>query len=268
MSKIKNIAFVDFVQTNLKKFRRRRERSSSIKLYFLKFLPISLFVLTNLSFLIKIGFSVFWWLFITVFFDHRIITDFKPTIRIWFGVPGAGKTTMAAFLCKHSLKNGYKVLSNVQIKGAYRLDPDDLGRVDMSFGGAGCHVLYDEGSIDFDNRNFKSFAQSDKPRFFALHRHMNCRVDVFSQAYDIDKRIRDRAGSRCMFQLKRFPIPGFVYYRSISKILYIDKEDKQLIDGFQFVGLPRVAFVRDVWKSFDTLDTSLCPKAQKRWEAW
>lgn len=263
-----SVKIVDTVREHLENKRSNALKIAHIKLYALKYAPLILFLCLPLNFFIKLIICSLWWVIITMFFDHRVVTDFSPTIRIWFGVPGSGKTSMAAYLTKQSIKLGYKVLSNVEINGAYKLDPDDLGKYDMSFDGDGCHVVYDEGSLDFDNRNFKNFAKSDKPMYFALHRHMNNRVDVFSQGYDIDKRIRDRAGSAGLFHLMKIGIPGIVSYRRIKKVLFIKKDDKQMIDGFEFVGLPRFVYTRSVWNSFDTLDMSLCPKEQKVWVKW
>lgn len=263
-----SVKIVDAIREHLDNKRSNALKTAHIKLYALKYAPLILFLCLPLNLFLKLIICALWWILITIFFDHRVITDFSPTIRIWFGVPGSGKTSMAAYLTRSSRRLGYHVLSNVEIKGAYRLEPNDLGRYDMSFDGEGCHVIYDEGSIDFDNRNFKAFAQSDKPLYFALHRHMNNRVDVFSQGYDIDKRIRDRAGSGGLFYLRRIPLRGFVCYRRIRKILFIKKDDKQMIDGFKFAGLPRIAFTRPVWDSFDTLDMSLCPTELKHWEEW
>lgn len=266
--KEKQVKIIDSVKQHLNGKRSNAKTIAHIKLYALKYVPLTVFLCLNLNFFLKLILCALWWVVITMFFDHRVITDFTPTIRIWFGVPGAGKTSMAAYLTRSSRKLGYKVLSNVEIKGAYRLDPEDLGKYDMSFDGDGCHVIYDEGSIDFDNRNFKSFAQSDKPMYFALHRHMNNRVDVFSQGYDIDKRIRDRAGFAGLFHLRKIGIKGFVSYRRIKKVLFIKKDDKQMIDGFEFAGLPRFVYTRSVWDSFDTLDMSLCPTLKKSWKDW
>lgn len=263
-----SVVYSDSSFENLFKFRSSVRFRSRIRFYAFKILPLFFFIALPYAFVWKIILGGLWWLVFTVFFDHRVITDFNPTINVWFGIPGSGKTSMAAYLTRNSLRSGYTVLSNVHISGALKLDPDDLGRYDMSFGGAGAHVIYDEGSIDFDNRNFKSFAASDKPSYFALHRHMMNRVDVFSQAYDIDKRIRDRAGAAGLFQLRRLPFRGFIMYRRIKKVLFIKKDDKQMIDGFAYTGLPRVVYVRSVWSSFDTLDLSLCPKLQKKWQPW
>lgn len=264
---MKKIKFIDSNILNLDKKRDKIYKHSKRNLLMLKYLPIFIGFFA-FNFLVWLLFAVLWWLIITMFFDHRFITEFSPTIRVWFGVPGSGKTTMASYVTKHSLKNGYNVLSNVEIQGAYKLDIDDLGKYDTSFNGDGAHIVIDEASINFDNRNFKSFANSTKPLYFSLHRHMNNRVDVFSQGYDIDKRIRDRIGNNGMFHLRKLGIPYFIMYRRINKILFIKKEDKQLIDGFEFKGLPRFVFTPPLWKMFDTVDDSLCPKVNKVWEKW
>lgn len=252
---------------NFDKLRASKLRSYRLKHFILKW-GVICFCLTFIPGLACVICAILYGLLYTVFFDHKAIYEFSPTIRIWFGVPGSGKTSMAALLSRNSINLGYNVLSNVEIKGAYKVDASDLGVYDMSFDGDGAHVLLDEASLVFDNRNYKEFAKSEKTSYFALHRHMHNRVDVFSQGYDIDKRIRDRASSSGLFHLRKSFLPGFVAYRKISKVLFIRKEDRQMIDGFKFVGLPRMVYSRSVWDSFDTLDTSLCPKAKKTWQKW
>lgn len=266
---MKKINFVDISQKRLNNFRRKYLTKNKIKIYAIKYIPILVIMLAVNSLLLSLLYSVLWWLIATMFFDHRDIEEFTPTIRVWFGVPGSGKTSVGAWLSRFSINSGYKVLSNVQIKGTYKLNEEDLGNYDMSFNGDGCHVIYDEATINgMDGRNYKSFANTSKPLYFSIHRHMNNRVDVFSQGYDIDKRIRDRTASNGLFYLKRIPLKGFVMYRKIKKVLFIKKEDKQMIDGFSFYGLPKFCYTKSVWNSFDTLDMSLCPKAQKQWVEW
>lgn len=269
MKKIKKIQFVDSILYHISKKRASVRKRFRLKLYALKYLPITIYAFTNSNFIVKLIFCSIWWVFITMFFDHRDISEFTPSIRVWFGVPGSGKTSVGAWLSKSSMKNHYKVLSNVQIKGTYKLEEEDLGKYDMSFNDEGCHVIYDEATINgLDGRQFKSFANTTKPLYFSIHRHMNNRVDVFSQGYDIDKRIRDRTAHNGLFYLRRIRLKGFVCYRKIKKVLFINKEDKQMIDGFEFNGLPRFCYTRSVWNSFDTLDKSLCPTAKKKWELW
>lgn len=253
---------------DLDKFRRKAARSYSRKIFAIRFLPLLVICYLQVPWYLMLILLAAWYLIGLMFFDHKHIYTFRPVINIWFGVPGSGKTSMAALLTRHSINSGYKVLSNVNIDGAYVLEPTDLGKYDMSFEDDGCHVVYDEGNQDFDNRNYKNFAKTDLPKYFSVHRHMNNRVDVFSQGYDVDKRIRDRAAQNGLFFLKKINIPGFVMYRRISRVLTINKEDKQLVDGFEFKGLPRILYSRGVWKSFDTLDKSICPKDKKEWKLW
>lgn len=263
------VNFIDSLKYHLEKIRNSKNRKEYIKIFCIKYIPI--LILGNFidNFIIKLLVVALWWVIITIFIDHKELTTFDPVIRIWFGVPGSGKTSIAAWLCRNSLKQQRKVLSNVQIKGAYRLDDDDLGKYDMSFGGDGAHVIIDEALVKgLYNRQFKAFANSGKPLYFSEHRHMNNMVDVFSQGYDIDLNVKQRAGSRGLFHLSKLPISGFIMYRRISKIFYINKEDKQFVDGFTYAGLPRIVYTRSVWNTFDTKDMTDCPKEQKKWELW
>lgn len=267
--KKKCVSMVDSCHDNYFRRIKKTERKYFRKQFCIRYLPV-IFVLFFSRFnFFAVLLSAALWFVLTMFFDHRLLSRFSPVVRVWFGVPGAGKTSVAAWLTRNSKKKGITVLSNVEIADSYRLDTSDLGTVDMSFDGKGCHVVYDEAGIDFDNRNFTDFAKSNKPKYFALHRHQCNMVDVFSQAYDIDKRIRDRTSHSGLFYLFRLPIPGFVGYRRIKKVFLIKKDDKQMIDGFDFYGLPRFLYVRSVWDSFDTLDMSVLGDLQsKDWKKW
>lgn len=259
----RDVALVDSAERQLYKVRASWNRKYKFKVLSVKYIPFAL--------LLYFGqwiYAALWWLLCTMFYDHRKIYGFRPEVRVWFGVPGSGKTSMAALLSRFSQKEHVKVLSNFELKGAYKVQAVDLGVFDMSFDGDGCHCILDEASSDFDNRNFKNFAKSEAKDYFSFHRHQNNMVDVFSQGYDIDKRIRDRTASSGLFHLKKFPIPGFVFYRQIRKILFIKKDDKQIVDGFQYMGLPRFIYSRSVWFDFDTLDLTHCPKIQKEWQLW
>lgn len=265
--KNKAVEFIDSLKLHLNSKRDKADKRYTFFVYAIKYVPIFLIFCLFDGGLSKILFMVLWWFIATMFFDHRDIVVFKPGIRIWFGVPGSGKTSIAAWLTKQSIKHHFKVLSNVQIDGAYILNENDLGKYDMSFDDDGCHVIYDESTINgLDNRNFKEFAKTQKPRYFSILRHMHNMCDVFSQDYDVDLKVKGRADR--MFYLKRLPINGFVMYKRIRKILFIRKDDKQFVDGYEFIGLPRICFTRSVWGSFDTLDKSLCPTEQKVWELW
>ena len=249
-------------------FIRKKAIFRRIRNYSILILPIFFCFLFSSNILVLLLFSSMWFCFYSMFITHEELYFSKYTINVWFGVPGAGKTTMAALLTRNSLLLGIPVLSNVPIRGSFILDVSDLGKYNMGFNGVGSHVVLDESSIYFDNRNFKQFAQSSASQFFSLHRHMRCRVDVFSQGYDVDKRIRDRASSSGLFYLKKSIIPNFVYYRRISRVLTINKDDQQLIDGFKFYGFPRFVYAKSVYRSFDSFDNSLCPSEIKHWDYW
>ena len=267
MFRKKIVQFVDSAESNLKTSRKISDLTRFLKSKAIKWIPIFILFFSSSNLFWKIIFPFLYWLVTTIFVDYQFIFTFKPKINVWFGIPGSGKTTMAAMLTKYS-KSCYNVLSNVPIRGAYKLDNDDLGYYDMSFDGAGAHVIIDEAVDGFDSRNFKDFAKTTKPKYFATHRHQNNRVDVFSQAYDIDKRIRDRAGSSNLYHLSRSLFPGWVKVRFISKILFIKKDDHQMIDGFKYRGLPRIIRCKSVWDSFDTIDKTLIPKNKKEWVRW
>lgn len=268
LNNFSRVKVVDACNENLRKIHNRYYKHYKRNVFLIRFLPIMFIALLNLNIIIKVIVCGIWFVVSTIFFDHRVIVLFTPTIREWFGVPGSGKTSVAAWLTAHSLEARHNVVSNVEIKGAYKIENDELGVVDMSFNGDGCHLIWDEAGIDFDNRNFKAFSKTEKPRYFAMHRHMINRVDVFSQSIDVDKKIRDRVEQNGLFHLLPLGLKGFVMYRKIKKIIIINKEDKQVIDGFEYSGLPRICFTMPVWDSFNTFDMSICPQQQKVWEKW
>lgn len=268
MKKNVSVSFVDSSVDHLLSFRRRSYMNYTIRVNLLLFLPASFILLLTPNLILKFLFALIWFMFVLLFFDHRDIYHFDKSIHVWFGVPGSGKTSMAALLTRFSSKCKIPVLSNVQIAGSLKYDVSDLGKYDMSFEGLGAHVILDEATLYVDNRNYKDFAKTNLPLYFSMHRHMDNRIDIFSQGYDVDKRIRDRASSSGLFHLKKFPIPGILFYQRIRRILFIKKDDKQLIDGFQYAGLPKFIWSKSVWKSFDTLDRSLCPKDHKEFKPW
>lgn len=269
MRKSKEVSFEDSSLDYVLSYRKKVKKRYSRRVFLIRFAPIVISALLIRNIIVLLIAGVLWFLIASLCFDHRDIYTFDPSINIWFGVPGSGKTSMAALLTRYSVKSKIPVLSNVQISGALKYDVQDLGRYDMSFNGYGAHLILDEATLSgLDNRLHAEFIKTDLPLYFSIHRHMNNRVDVFSQGYDIDKRVRDRAGSSGLYHLIRLPIKGLLCYRRIKRILYINKDDKQMIDGFSYRGLPKLISSRKVWSSFDTLDKSLCPGLKKDFKPW
>lgn len=117
-------------------------------------------------------------------------------IELYFGLPRTGKTTLfASFALKASqgLFRGKKydyVYTNVLMSGmpdnVRYLSPDALGVVDVS----NSLILVDEGSIFFDNRDYKKLSKSFR-EFLYLYGHYNCDIIIATQQYNaVDVKIR------------------------------------------------------------------------------
>lgn len=153
---------------------------------------------------------------------RRYVNRWKLTMV--FGKKGSGKTT---YLAKQALLHasmGWTVYSTVNIPFTYAFDPNDLGvyatpaalvnpfsamrlpeRGDLRITrkmrklmrkimtvrpNGNVLIMVDEVGMIWDNRNFKKFAETTRD-WFKLQRHYKCKVYLFSQAFDVDKKLRD-----------------------------------------------------------------------------
>lgn len=112
------------------------------------------------------------------------------SVSLYFGLPGAGKTTILSYLAKKALKKGtYRnIYSNVRLQmfGVTYIDNSCIGRYDLS----DCLILIDEATLFADNRDYKSFGK-DKITYFLEHRHFNADIVLFTQQWDgVDRKIR------------------------------------------------------------------------------
>ena len=186
----------------------------------------------------------------------------KPgnTFDIYFGVPGCGKTTFAAWLSKKNIKKQKRVLSNVPIKGTYKVVKDDIGHVLIQ----DCHLILDEAGIDFNNRNFKTFTP-EQTYFFKFHRHYNVDISMFSQSVDVDIKLRNL--SKRYYLVSKSFIPFCIKRKLISKKIGIDRMTKQMIDEYYFPLFgTRLIFIPKLWKMFDSYDFKELP--EKNWEQY
>ena len=169
----------------------------------------------------KIILVLFVILFLYIFIGNLLL---KPSnfFDMYIGVPGSGKTTFAAYLAKKRQKRGKKnkslgrVLSNVPIKGSYKIEKTDIGHFMIK----DCLLLMDEAGIDYNNRNFKKFSD-DEIYFYKFHRHYNVDIAMFSQDFDVDIKLRKLATR--LFIVNKSIFPGFVKRRLITKKVGIDK---------------------------------------------
>lgn len=104
-----------------------------------------------------------------------------------FGKKGSGKTTYMVKLAYKYSKKGRPVFSNVDIPNTYHFDDSDIGRFGFPENSV---ILVDEVGMIWDNRDFKNF-QNYVRDYFKLQRHYKHTVYLFSQSFDIDKKLRD-----------------------------------------------------------------------------
>lgn len=177
----------------------------------------------------------------------------KPELVIYFGVPGSGKTTIAAALSAKSFRNCIPVYSNVDIKNTFKLDPKtDIGEYAMQ----NCKVIIDEAGIDYNNRNFKTNLSQNALEWFKTHRHYKCSVDVFSQSFE-DMDITLRRLAQKLFVVKKSLIPWHIVAKPV-KVKIAPDENGQLVSKYSFYPLGignKYIFAPFYWHLFNSFST-------------
>lgn len=186
----------------------------------------------------------------------------KPQLIIYFGVPGCGKTTLAAALSAKSFRHCIPVYSNVDIKNTFIMDPHvDIGEYAMQ----NCKVIIDEAGIEYNNRNIKTNFTHNALEWFKTHRHYKCSVDVFSQSFE-DMDITLRRLAQKLYVVRKSLIPYFIVAKPL-KIKIGPDENGQLVNNYSFYPLGignKYYFAPLYWKSFNSFSTKkLKPKVFK-----
>jgi len=188
----------------------------------------------------------------------------RTGIDIVMGLPGAGKTTYAAYLAKRHLKAGYPVYSNVPIDGAREFDVDRDALIYMI---ENALIIIDEAGLEHDARAWQNF-KARYTKFYKLHRHYHLRIVLFSQHYeDIDKKIKTITENICV--VTRSPIKYFIRVRKIRSYIEINEEG-QIVLKYDWV--PRILggvkwhFAPAVWGTFDSWSHEELP--QKDWQVY
>lgn len=169
----------------------------------------------------------------------------------YFGVPGCGKTTLAAKKARKvnrmikrdekRVKMGLKrkclydyVLTNFDCKDCFKIDFRDIGIYDIQ----NCCIILDELTIDADNREFKNFARSSVEGFI-YHRHYSNDIYYYTQNYNaVDKKIRDLTHTLYFVKKSYLPFFGlFTKARRIFRTIDINEHTKEIVNGYRFPNL-------------------------------
>lgn len=126
-------------------------------------------------------------------FRKYIIRNYK--FKFYIGKVGSGKTSLMIRHCLKFVKKCKRkkiepvIYSNVEINGVpiRLIDPtditDDIRLLPNSL------LLIDEPNLYWDNRDFKTVNKATL-RWFRLYRHNQVNICIYSQTYDIDKKLR------------------------------------------------------------------------------
>lgn len=125
--------------------------------------------------------------FISWFGFHMIKYRNPYKLFMVFGRKGSGKTTLMNKLAIQYQKKGWTVYSNSDIPGCYQFDIKDFGLIMFPENSL---ILIDEVNLIWDNRDFKTFPKH-VAKYFRLQRQYKHTVYLFSQTFDVDKKIRD-----------------------------------------------------------------------------
>ncbi|WP_295581783.1 zonular occludens toxin domain-containing protein [uncultured Oscillibacter sp.] len=215
----------------------------------------------------------------------------KHVLNVYFGVPGSGKTTFAAWLTRQMFRESWvirfckkyadnklcarilasplfkrkmPVYSNVPITGAYMLDAKtDIGHYMIQ----DAEIIIDEAGIEYNNRNYKAFPP-EAIYFYKYHRHYKTSVDVFSQSYE-DMDITLRRLAQNFYVVRKSLIPFCVVRRRIRRKIGVDENTHQIMDLYA-MGLPIIdtkrIFSPVLWKMFNSYSHKKLPA--KEWTAW
>ena len=181
-------------------------------------------------------------------------------IKCYFGVPGVGKSTVLVREYKKNKRRYEHIYTiNIQIKGVEMISMHDLEKYKFR----NTLILWDEITMDADNRSFKSFS-SDLRDFFILHRHLGCDIIYATQNFEnVDKKVRDLTSE--LWYMSKSVVP-FLKLFTTSKRIYrqinINEHTSELTLGYRFCNFLESIFVSNFklvlrplyYKYFDTHD--------------
>ena len=192
-------------------------------------------------------------------------------IKGYFGVPGCGKSTTLVKEYRKNRKKYDNIYSvNIEIKGVKQITKEDVRKYRFK----NALILWDEITLDYDNRNFKEFTKEDK-EFWLLHRHMGVDIIYATQNYEnVDKKIRDLTIE--LWYMSKSVVPlfkGLTTTKRIYRNININENNSELTLGYRFCNKIEGIFVsnfkiiwrRKYYKYFNSFD-ELNLKERKQYE--
>lgn len=201
-------------------------------------------------------------LFIIIFFVFLNYKYRNPYKCIFvFGKKGAGKSCYMVRQMHRYLRKGWNVytdMDDVRIPGVrivhvgdfsdFRPDPHSL-------------VCLDEVGITMDNRSYKSFPPGLRD-FFKYARKMEIVIIMNSQAYDVDKKVRDTTDSMLLLQSigSLFCIARPIR-RSITLTAPSGESESRIADTLRFASIFswKIYFMPSYFRYFDSKHMPIRP---------
>ena len=161
------------------------------------------------------GFLIKFFIFCFHMLTKKYINPYK--LIMIFGKKGCGKTTTLTKLALKYRKQGREVYctEKLAVDGVHLIKPNVIGFVCFPPESV---ILIDEVGMIWDSRNFKSF-KTEVRDYFKLQRHYRNTVYMFSQTFDIDKKLRDLTDEMWLL-VNMFRV--FSYGKKISKKIVLN----------------------------------------------
>lgn len=178
------------------------------------------------------------------------------TLTFIFGKKGAGKSCYMVREMLRLQRSGWLIytdMPDIKIPGVRIISHKDLSAFRPEEHSA---LFLDEVGISMDNRDYKSFPPGLRD-FFKYLRKMKCRCYMNSQAYDVDKKVRDTVDSMIL-QTSLFGV--FSVSRPIIRSITLTEAsglaDSRIADNLRFGSFFsfRIYYMPKYFKYFNSLE--------------
>lgn len=171
-----------------------------------------------------------------------------------FGKKGAGKSCFMVRQMHRYLRKGWNVYTDmvdIKIPGVRIIQVKDLSDFKPE---PHSLVCLDEVGISMDNRSYKSFPPGLRD-FFKYVRKMQIVVIMNSQAFDVDKKVRDTTDSMLLLQsIGSFVCIARPIRRTITLTAPSAESESRIADMLRFGSFFswRIYFMPSYWRYFDS----------------